>query len=107
MYRAILCANCHVRNGRGGEIGPDLTNLHTRFSKKDILDAIINPSKVISEQFTNMEVQMNDGNTLVGQLLHKDEKVIRIGGNPFDLSVYQEYPTKSVPLGLNVQPCLF
>lgn len=96
MYKAVLCFKCHIRGGRGGEIGPDLNNLHTRFSKKDILDAIINPSKVVSEQFTNMEVQLGDGNTLIGQLVEKTDKELKIAMNPFDLQQVKTVNRKSV-----------
>jgi len=51
MFQAVLCARCHTHSGVGGSAGPDLTNLASRFSKKDIITAIIDPSEVISEQY--------------------------------------------------------
>lgn len=51
MFAATLCSSCHQMKGEGGVAGPDLTQLGTRFSTKDILESIIEPSKTISDQF--------------------------------------------------------
>ena len=37
MFSAAACNTCHTIGGEGGSIGPDLTQLGTRFSKRDIL----------------------------------------------------------------------
>ncbi len=34
LYTSIACGSCHKFNGEGGSIGPDLTQLGTRFSNK-------------------------------------------------------------------------
>src|SRR4029079_2115466 len=34
-----------------GGVGPDLTSIAARFRRRDILESIIEPSKVVSEQF--------------------------------------------------------
>ncbi|MCH2209395.1 MAG: c-type cytochrome [Lentisphaerales bacterium] len=86
MYRAILCAKCHFKDGKGGEIGPDLNNLHTRFNGHDILDAIINPSSVISEQFTNTQIQLKSGKSYMGQLVENSDGNYKVAPNPFDLT---------------------
>ncbi|MCH2208876.1 MAG: PQQ-dependent sugar dehydrogenase [Lentisphaerales bacterium] len=96
MYRAILCAKCHFKDGKGGEVGPDLNNLHTRFSARDTLDAIINPSAVISEQFVNMEVQLKSGVLYIGQLIDAGPDNYKVATNPFDLSQTVTVPKNSV-----------
>src|SRR5690606_33535182 len=35
LFVAIRCASCHTMHGEGGAIGPDLTQLGTRFSVRD------------------------------------------------------------------------
>src|SRR5690606_11798259 len=37
MFTAGRCASCHAMRGEGGAIGPDLTQLGSRFSSKDML----------------------------------------------------------------------
>jgi len=41
------CGNCHVIAGRGTDFGPDLSQIGRKFSKADILDNILHPSKSI------------------------------------------------------------
>src|SRR5262249_34584079 len=45
------CASCHRFGSIGTDIGPDLTTIGSRFQKKDILEAILWPSKDISDQY--------------------------------------------------------
>ncbi len=51
MFSAARCVVCHRYSGEGGATGPDLTQLAGRFGAKDMLEAIIEPSKVISDQY--------------------------------------------------------
>ncbi|MEM6806542.1 MAG: c-type cytochrome, partial [Bacteroidota bacterium] len=48
MFEAAYCAACHRMNGEGGINGPDLSQLHTRFSMGEIVNAIISPHEEIS-----------------------------------------------------------
>ena len=52
-----------VLKDEGGSIGPDLTQLGTRFSDKDILESIIEPDKAISDQYAATIFQLKDGST--------------------------------------------
>ena len=51
MYQASLCHLCHVVNGQGAPTGPDLSNLGSRFSLTDIVNAVIAPSESITDQY--------------------------------------------------------
>jgi putative heme-binding domain-containing protein len=51
IYTSQLCGKCHLINGSGGNVGPDLSAVGGRFTAKDMLEAMIDPSKVISEQY--------------------------------------------------------
>ena len=86
MYKAVLCAKCHAFKGVGGRIGPDLTNLKTRFGAKGILEAIIEPSAIVSEQYHNMEITLKDGSLQVGRIMSDEGGVLKISINPFDIS---------------------
>ncbi|MHA7130884.1 c-type cytochrome [Algoriphagus namhaensis] len=83
MYAATLCLSCHTMQGEGGIIGPDLTQLGTRFSPKDILNATINPSDEISEQYVATILELKDGASVVGRLTDEDESNYYVSQNPF------------------------
>ena len=96
IYGAILCGNCHSMQGSGGDIGPDLTQLGTRFSNKDILDAIINPSKVVSDQYASTVFILKNGQSVVGRLVNEDKVNYSISQNPFAANEIRKIPKKDV-----------
>ena len=50
-YAASRCVICHRFGGEGGATGQDLTNVAGRFSVRDLAESLIEPSKVISDQY--------------------------------------------------------
>ncbi len=51
FFAAVMCQSCHKMRGEGADIGPDLTQLGTRFSTTNMLESIITPDKTISDQY--------------------------------------------------------
>ncbi|MCE9608765.1 MAG: c-type cytochrome [Chthoniobacter sp.] len=68
MYASALCVNCHKIKGEGGNIGPDLTGAGQRYTLTDLMDNIIEPSKVISDQYGTDQIELKDGGTIVGRV---------------------------------------
>jgi putative heme-binding domain-containing protein len=83
MFNTTTCARCHAMNGEGGNIGPDLTQVGTRFSTKDLLESIINPSKAISDQYATTEFQMKNGASIIGKINNQDDKFYYVAQNPY------------------------
>ena len=83
MYAASLCISCHIINGEGGVAGPDLTQLGTRFSYKDMLEAIIEPNKTISDQYGATVFYLKEGGSVLGRLISQDDDKYIISQNPF------------------------
>ncbi len=54
---------CHRFNGDGGGIGPDLTGAGSRYTVRDLMENIIEPSKVISDQYDSQQIEQKDGTT--------------------------------------------
>jgi len=87
MYQAVLCSRCHAHSGDGGGSGPELTQLANRFSKKDILKAIIDPSEVVSDQYQVTILHLKDKSTLLGKVMAEDDENVFLASNPYDLSM--------------------
>ncbi|MEZ0486947.1 c-type cytochrome [Fibrella aquatica] len=83
LYAAVLCSRCHSIGGQGSDIGPDLTQLGTRFSNKDILEAIISPDKTISDQYASSIFTLKNGESVLGRLVSEDKTSYSISQNPF------------------------
>ncbi len=96
MYAATLCSSCHRIAGEGGEIGPDLSQLGTRFSARDILVSIIEPSKEVSDQFAATYFYMKDGSSIVGRVKNQDKDKYYVSQNPFAPQAIREILKKDV-----------
>jgi putative heme-binding domain-containing protein len=69
MFASTLCIKCHHFNGEGGNSGPDLTGSGNRYSLRDLMENIIDPSKVISDQYPTEQLQLKDGGVMVGRVI--------------------------------------
>ncbi len=82
-FEAGQCILCHRYGELGGSVGPDLTAVATRFKRRDILESITEPSKVLSEQYMNTIFMLKDGNVMVGRVLAENETTVQVAQNPF------------------------
>jgi putative heme-binding domain-containing protein len=72
--RAIFekqCAACHRFGEIGKDVGPDLTTIASRFKKKDVLESILWPSKIISDQYQSEMFELNDGSVVTGVIVRE------------------------------------
>ena len=78
-FAAAQCFQCHRFGNEGGAIGPDITAVSSRFARKDVLESIIEPSKVVSEQYQNITVVKKDGDDVTGRLVEEtDAKLVLV-----------------------------
>jgi putative membrane-bound dehydrogenase-like protein len=70
------CANCHRHGELGAEIGPDLTNIHKKFDKNGLLDAIVNPSASLVFGFEGWTITTKKGESHFGFLLGDGKTVV-------------------------------
>jgi putative heme-binding domain-containing protein len=78
LYRAAACASCHRFDGEGGSVGPDLSSVRARFSMRDLLEAIIEPSKIVSDQYAASVVETSSGDLLVGRVVEIDDATFEV-----------------------------
>jgi putative heme-binding domain-containing protein len=84
MFAATTCIRCHALGGEGGgNVGPDLTNLGTRFSKKDMLESIIDPNKTVSDQYAATQIMLRNGTSVIGRVTNEDKVAYYVSQNPY------------------------
>jgi len=66
------CLDCHKFGSKGEGVGPDLTTISSRFRPVEILESIVEPSKVISDQYKPVTVATNDGKVYNGMPVVSD-----------------------------------
>lgn len=91
MFAAAGCYACHRFNNQGGMTGPDLTSAGRRYSPHDLLDQVINPSKVINEQFSSVVVVTESGLTHTGV-------VVNLNGDTLTINTDLTDPNKRVKI---------
>ena len=75
LFHAIGCAACHRFDSLGGDIGPDLTTVKNKYDARYLLESIIEPSKVISDQYGSKMVTMKDGSIHAGLVVERGDEV--------------------------------
>ena len=96
LFAAVRCASCHSMQNQGGAIGPDLTQLGTRFSVKDMLTAIIEPNNAISDQYESKVFVLQDGSSIMGRLISEGEESYTVSQNPYAPQELRDIPKDDV-----------
>jgi len=78
IYVRSNCAACHILDGDGTSIGPDLTAIGTRRAAAQIRATLIDPSKTLQEGFLLIEAVTATGKTIRGIRLNEDTFTIQI-----------------------------
>ena len=76
--QAGTCAKCHIVNGKGIEVGPDLSEIGNKLSKLALYESILFPSAGISHNYENWMIQKSDGRSITGVLLGETATEIQI-----------------------------
>ena len=83
-FAASRCIVCHRFNGEGGATGPDLSQVSGRFSAKDLAESIVDPNKVISDQYRASTIETNSGKLISGKIVSETATVLVVVTDPED-----------------------
>jgi putative heme-binding domain-containing protein len=70
LFGEASCFACHRFDNEGGAQGPDLTIVSGRFGVRDLLESILDPSKVISDQYSAVVITTSDGKVVTGRIVN-------------------------------------
>ncbi len=78
-HPVLQCIRCHrVGEGGGGDAGPQLAGIGARESREYLLEALIKPSAKIAPGFEIVSVTKANGESVIGTLLHRDARIVRL-----------------------------
>ncbi len=108
VYEKAECAKCHRLGKLGTGIGPDLTTIASRFTRKEALESILFPSHLISDQYRTQRVLTLDGkiyNGIVtkntdGTMTVRDSNLVEHIVAEQDIDQIQPSKTSLMPSGL-------
>ena len=70
---SVSCKNCHRIQKEGKEVGPELTTIGKKLTRPQLLESILEPSKLIDPKYVTYVAELDDGRLLTGVLMSKDE----------------------------------
>lgn len=88
VFHRARCSACHVFGDIGSGGGPDLSTVVKRFRRREVLESIMFPSRVISDQYQAVDVELDDGSLHSGMVVEDTAArltLIDAGGNRLDL----------------------
>lgn len=65
---AAQCIRCHVVDGEGSDVGPDLTEVGSRMSREELLRAMVHPNARLSPGYGTVTLTLHDGEIVRGML---------------------------------------
>ncbi len=71
------CIKCHMHNGEGNKVGPDLTGMAAH-TKQELMIHILDPSRSVEGNFRQYVVALDDGRVLNGLLASETKTSIEI-----------------------------
>jgi putative heme-binding domain-containing protein len=96
MFAAAGCFVCHTFAGEGGSLGPDLTGIASRVGVRDLLEAIIEPNREISDQYGTVEITLRNGAKHSGRIINYTEQGLQLAENLLDHSNARRIPETEI-----------
>lgn len=79
LFRGVgTCAECHLVLGAGTEVGPDLSQIGDKLSRRAAWESILFPSAGISHGYAATSLTTSTGNVLSGIVVSETSQEIRI-----------------------------
>lgn len=103
-----LCGTCHAIDGRGGDLGPDLSNVGKSKDRSALISSILLPSEAMSPEWQGWYIEMREGTRYEGRQIDVGEKQIKlytqaegfIRVQKADVADYGMYENSLMPTGL-------
>jgi putative heme-binding domain-containing protein len=99
VFHDAFCAKCHRVGLRGAAVGPDLSHVGRRFSRRDLLESIVEPSRSVAENFRLELIETTDGKTYSGRVIPEGDyrkETLRLALDPLDASKVVEIDKKEI-----------
>ncbi len=86
IFNEASCVGCHKVNDQGGVVGPDLTDVYTRWKSdhQAVLREILEPSHKIDSKYAMQTVLTVEGKTYSGIVIDENDDILTLVSNPED-----------------------
>ncbi|HVL13017.1 MAG TPA: c-type cytochrome, partial [Gemmata sp.] len=84
IFASSRCFACHRYDNEGGSNGPDLTGVAGRFSPRDLLESVLDPSKEVSDQYQAVEIRTEDERIVIGRIVNLNNDNVMVNTDMFN-----------------------
>lgn len=78
FFGSARCSQCHMFEGRGGRLGPDLSSIRFERKVSQLREAIVDPDKSLRPNYETVEVKLSSGQVLRGAKKNEDTFSIQL-----------------------------
>src|SRR6266567_1870674 len=107
FYGSAACSTCHMIQGKGGRLGPDLSTTGSARSTDYLVDSVRSPSrrlaqgiseamKEFSQEYETVTVVTLDGTKLLGVVLNEDDFTLQMLDTREQLHLFQKDKLRSL-----------
>jgi cytochrome c oxidase cbb3-type subunit 3 len=107
FYGTAACSTCHMVQGKGGRLGPDLSTTGSARSTDYIVESVRNPSrrlaqgiseamKEFSQEYETITVVTGDGQKFMGVVLNEDHFTVQMMDTRENLHVFEKDKLRSL-----------
>jgi cytochrome c oxidase cbb3-type subunit III len=106
FYGSAGCSTCHMVQGKGGRLGPDLSGTGSARSTEYIVESVRNPSrrlaqgiseamKEFSQEYETAKVETADGTKYLGVVLNEDSFTLQMMDTREQLHLFEKNKLRS------------
>jgi putative heme-binding domain-containing protein len=106
FYGAAACSTCHMMEGKGGRLGPDLTTVGASRSTEYLIESLRNPSRRLAQgifeamkefpqEYESVSVVTAEGTKLSGVVLNEDQFTLQMLDTREQLHVFEKDKLRS------------
>lgn len=96
LFAEVRCFACHRFQNEGGGVGPDLTTVVKRMTLRDLLESIVEPDRVISDQFAATTILTTEGQIVTGRVVNLVEGAWLIQEDMLDPAKLRRIPRNKI-----------
>ena len=74
---SMQCSTCHQVNDVGGVFGPDLSEIGKKYTLNQLLEHILEPSKLVDETYRSVTIEMGIGDILTGIVTENNKQELK------------------------------
>lgn len=99
---AAQCIRCHVVDGEGSNVGPDLSNISSSLSRRQLLESMVHPGARIAPGYGSVTLTLSDGSAVRGMIVAETDESITVksGGSEQFVDKAEIEERKNSPSGM-------